>query len=142
MRKIVFILGIASMLFVGCKNKNQDNQQQVENKEVNEKSHQTSVQYEGTIPCADCGGIKVNIKLFSESNAYLKTDEYLGKNQTFTEEGHFEWDAEKKMIILVSKAGQKTFYKIDANIIIMLNSDGSPLPEGTAEQYTLTKIMN
>lgn len=46
------------------------------------------------------------------------------------------------MIILVSKAGQKTFYKIDANIIIMLNSDGSPLPEGTAEQYTLTKIMN
>ena len=136
MRKIVFILGIASMLFVGCKNKNQDNQQQVENKEVNEKSHQTSVQYEGTIPCADCGGIKVNIKLFSEGNGYLKTDENLG------EEGHFEWDAEKKMIILVSKAGQKTFYKIDANIIIMLNSDASPLPEGTAEQYTLTKIMN
>ena len=84
----------------------------------------------------------MNIKLFSEGNGYLKTDEYLGKNQTFTEEGHFEWDAEKKMIILVSKAGQKTFYKIDANIIIMLNSDASPLPEGTAEQYTLTKIMN
>ena len=95
-------------------------------------------EYEGTIPCADCPGIKVNLKLDDDTTYNLK-EEYLEKK-----DGKMEYTGnytvENDLITLIRPStNEKTYYKIQANAVEMCDSTGKVAEGATAGKYTLTK---
>lgn len=95
-------------------------------------------EYEGTIPCADCPGIKVNLKLDDDTTYNLK-EEYLEKK-----DGKMEYTGnytvENDLITLIRPStNEKTYYKIQANAVEMCDSTGKVAEVATAGKYTLTK---
>ncbi|MDR2527338.1 MAG: copper resistance protein NlpE [Rickettsiales bacterium] len=48
--------------------------------------------YEGVIPCADCSGIEIKIKIFGDN--YEQTVEYLDKDHVFVENGKIKLDGD------------------------------------------------
>jgi len=95
--------------------------------------------YQGTLPCADCEGIKTSITLF-ESGAYTRTVMYLGKeDRGTTDNGNFSWNAIGSKISLPSEAGGDQMYLVGENALFHLDADGQPIKGTLAERYLLEK---
>lgn len=96
--------------------------------------------YEGTLPAADCPGIKTVITINADSTYLLKQD-YIDKKDGHDEaSGIFKVLDGKVLMLVRPSTGEQTFYKVkDANSIIMTDSMGVE-PEGeTAKLYVLKK---
>ena len=66
--------------------------------------------YQGTLPCADCEGIKTVITLLKD-NSYKRATTYLGKSdKDIHESGTFSWDASGGIITLKGDDGDKCAY--------------------------------
>lgn len=84
----------------GCGNKKKvaDPQAEVESGVTASEEHNSrnsldwSGIYRGVLPCADCEGIRTEIRLNADLS-YEMTTQYLGKStELFTESGRFNWD--------------------------------------------------
>ena len=96
--------------------------------------------YEGTLPAADCPGIKTVLTINADSTYLLKQD-YIDKKDGHDEaSGIFKVLDGKVLMLVRSSTGEQTFYKVkNANSIIMTDSMGVE-PEGeTAKLYVLKK---
>ena len=96
--------------------------------------------YEGTLPAADCPGIKTVLTINADSTYLLKQD-YIDKKDGHDEaSGIFKVLDGKVLMLVRPSTGEQTFYKVkDANSIIMTDSMGVE-PEGeTAKLYVLKK---
>lgn len=96
--------------------------------------------YEGTLPAADCPGIKIVITINADSTYLLKQD-YIDKKDGHDEaSGIFKVLDGKVLMLVRPSTGEQTFYKVkNANSIIMTDSMGVE-PEGeTAKLYVLKK---
>ena len=96
--------------------------------------------YEGTLPAADCPGIKTVITINADS-PYLLTQDYIDKKDGHDEaSGIFKVLDGKVLMLVRPSTGEQTFYKVkNANSIIMTDSMGVE-PEGeTAKLYVLKK---
>ncbi len=96
--------------------------------------------YEGTLPAADCPGIKTVLTINADSTYLLKQD-YIDKKDGHDEaSGIFKVLDGKVLMLVRPSTGEQTFYKVkDANNIIMTDSMGVE-PEGeTAKLYVLKK---
>ena len=65
--------------------------------------------YSGTLPCADCEGIRVTLDLFPDG-AFIARDEYLGKNRSFVDLGRWT-TAEDGTLTLRGGTEAPTFYR-------------------------------
>ena len=96
--------------------------------------------YEGTLPAADCPGIKTVLTINTDSTYLLKQD-YIDKKDGHDEaSGIFKVLDGKVLVLVRPSTGEQTFYKVkNANSIIMTDSMGVE-PEGeTAKLYVLKK---
>ena len=96
--------------------------------------------YEGTLPAADCPGIKTVITINADSTYLLKQD-YIDKKDGHDEaSGIFKVLDGKVLMLVRPSTGEQTFYTVkNANSIIMTDSMGVE-PEGeTAKLYVLKK---
>lgn len=96
--------------------------------------------YEGTLPAADCPGIKTVLTINADSTYLLKQD-YIDKKDGHDEaSGIFKVLDGKVLMLVRPSTGEQTFYKVkNANSIIMTDSMGVE-PEGeTAKLYVLKK---
>ena len=96
--------------------------------------------YEGTLPAADCPGIKTVITINADSTYLLKQD-YIDKKDGHDEaSGIFKVLDGKVLMLVRPSTGEQTFYKVkNANSIIMTDSMGVE-PEGeTAKLYVLER---
>jgi len=107
--------------------------------------------YEGTIPCTDCEGIRMSLKLENRSGAddktYELTETYLGTkdgNRNFRSRGIYqityghEGDPAAILINLVDKDNsQRTFQQEDSENLTLLNKEGKKI--NGQRNYTLTK---
>ena len=94
--------------------------------------------YRGTIPCADCEGIKATVYLM-RNNTFKTVYEYLGKdNVPFETSGKFTWNKEGNTVMLKS-GNEKTSYFVGENTLTQLNQDGSKITGALASKYMLTK---
>ncbi|QYJ90813.1 copper resistance protein NlpE [Shewanella halotolerans] len=101
--------------------------------------------YKGTLPCADCQGINISLKLNGD-NSYQLTQQYLGKQNLGEQkqatdvvlEGQFNWNEMGSKITLDSKArGMKL--QVGENILFMLDDKGERIKGALAQQYQLLK---
>ncbi|AQX09862.1 copper resistance protein NlpE [Elizabethkingia ursingii] len=93
--------------------------------------------YEGTLPCADCSGIKTIITL-KDDNTYAMTEEYVDKKTKAEDKGKFEWDKSGGKIALVSKDGKRQ-YIVGENQLIHLDMDGKEITGPNKDLYILKK---
>lgn len=94
--------------------------------------------YEGTLPCADCPGIKATIEL-KDDNTFTKHFEYLDRDVEFTETGKIEWHKNGNSITLISEGGEKQQFKVKEGRLVMLNTDGEEITGQLADHYVLNK---
>lgn len=96
--------------------------------------------YKGTIPCADCEGIAMEITL-NKDLTFTSKSVYLGKEKNeFNENGIFSWNKEGSGITTVSENKTTAMYKVGENKLILLNSEGKENSDSKmADMYVLNK---
>lgn len=96
--------------------------------------------YEGTLPAADCPGIKTVLTINADSTYQLQQD-YIDRKDGHDEASGVLQVLDGNVMMLVRpSSGEHSFYKVkDSKSIVMTDSLGNE-PEGeTAKLYVLTK---
>ena len=96
--------------------------------------------YEGTLPAADCPGIKTVLTIKADSTYQLQQDYIDKKNGHDEASGVFKVLDGKRLMLVRPSSGEQTYYKVkDSKSIVMTDSLGVE-PEGeTAKLYVLKK---
>jgi heat shock protein HslJ len=98
--------------------------------------------YVGTVPCADCEGIRTRVELRGDGT-FSRSLTYLGTGRPPVEGGGtFTWDAAGSRIELVDAAGSAGRYQVGENALLPLDGDGQRLGGERAALYRLDKIVN
>lgn len=93
--------------------------------------------YAGTLPCADCAGIKIELTLNS-NESYKKSTLYEGREVTpRITEGNFRWLPDNGSIIL---EGDDTRWRVGENQLSMLDTEGHVITGPLAELYNLHRV--
>ncbi|MGC3965034.1 MAG: META domain-containing protein [Rhodocyclaceae bacterium] len=93
--------------------------------------------YSGTLPCADCSGLRYTLNLFDDG-AYLLRAEYLGKTPTVTRTELGKWRSESEgRAITLQHDGKVSmqFAAPSANTLRLLDTEGKPIRSNL--NYTL-----
>ena len=93
--------------------------------------------YEGTLPAADCPGIKVSLTL-NEDKTFDLTQDYIDREK-FTSNGAYVID--KNILYTVTEDGDTTYYKVEENRLKMLDKKQQVITGALADQYILNKKM-
>jgi len=82
--------------------------------------------YEGTLPCANCTGVRVLLTL-NQDSSYVLSLSYLGSNALpHIMRGQFTWNADETRIELDDK-GERRRYAVGNREVRLLNRDGSDM---------------
>lgn len=97
--------------------------------------------YSGTLPCADCPGIRMRIELredgtFTRSLLYLEGD---GRQRTDT--GRFTWDDSGSRITL-GEGSDAPQFQVGENVLFALDQSGQRITSRLADAYRLEKTVN
>ena len=94
--------------------------------------------YRGTIPCADCEGIKATVYLM-RNNTFKTVYEYVGKDvKPFESRGNFTWNEEGNTVTLKS-TNDATSYFVGENALTQLDQNGKKMTGALASKYILSK---
>jgi|SRR5690606_37622702 len=146
MKKLIYV-SLILCAFTACKNNKEKEpaEELVETEQVPDM-HTSQIAldwqgvYKGVLPCADCEGIEIEVKL-SEDNSYVVKRLYLGKDDNiFEENGILEWTEDGGSIVLTEKVkGSPTLFKVGENYLLHLNQKGEIIEGEMAERYVLRK---
>lgn len=154
MNKFGFLIALSAIVFASCSNKSTKQEDgtlqdstSVENAIIDSHNSQTSLDwagvYEGTMPCADCEGIRTVIEL-KEDNTFNARFTYLGKSTNeneFSEKGTFTWDTTGSNVILKSETDTAQ-YKVGENRLTLLDAEGKVIMGELADFYVLKKQLS
>lgn len=139
----IFRLQIFSILFLlildSCGNKALDNPDPAHN---SRNSLDWEGHYLGTLPCADCEGIKTHLYISSDMTFTYETA-YIGKDNSTDSviKGKFDWSADGNSIKLAVNIDEiPGLYKVGENRLYHLDKDGKMIEGQLAEKYILDKI--
>ncbi|MFI5182012.1 MAG: copper resistance protein NlpE N-terminal domain-containing protein [Thermoanaerobaculia bacterium] len=86
------------------------------------------IAYTGTIPCADCPGIKVTLNLLTDGT-YLLRQEYLERKSLFVDVGR--WAIERGKLTLLGSGEKPDYFRVvSPTTIRKLDADGREIPGG------------
>lgn len=126
----IAVLGLVTGLLAGCQSP----------AEVSKDPNAWVGEYHGTLPCADCAGMKTRIVLF-ENNLFTKTETAVDNaDNKFSESGEIVWGENKATVTLVASGGESHQYKVSDNALIMLDANGQAVTGELADDYVLTKL--
>ncbi len=155
MSKTVSLFCILALFFVGCQNSGDTGNKEIENEissefqqEIDsvaffeEHNARNSLDYAGTyqgvLPCADCEGIAVEIRIFYDSS-FEKSIEYLGKGAEAREfSGKYNWNDAGNTIALQGLELPNQYFVAEERLI-HLDSDGQRISGDLADHYVLKK---
>lgn len=96
--------------------------------------------YEGTLPAADCPGIKTVLTIKADSTYHLQQDYIDKKNGHDEASGVFKVLDGKVLMLVRPSSGEQTYYKVKDNSSIVMTDSLGVEPEGeTAKLYVLKK---
>ena len=96
--------------------------------------------YEGTLPAADCPGIKTVLTINADSTYEIKQD-YIDRKDGHDEASGVLQVLDGNVLMLVRpSSGEHTFYKVkDSKSVVMTDSLGNDAEGEMAKLYVLTK---
>lgn len=143
MKKLVFPVLLTGLLAVSCSKKDEKAATPAETpteqtSTSTDVKSENDVTFEGTIPCADCPGIKTKLELdwedktFELESVYLETEE-----GEFKSKGTFEASEDKSFVTLkeANSTEVKVFY-ITEDAAYLVEKVGD---KATKEEYKLSK---
>jgi uncharacterized lipoprotein NlpE involved in copper resistance len=141
-----FITVFVAIGLIACSNATKSTEQEAtKNVEAVDMVHtsQNSLDYygtySGTLPCADCEGMKTEITLDAGNN-YTKKTVYLGKDATTYEAtGVYSWDKSGRIITLEGITDAPSKYIVGENHLIQLDMEGNEITGDLAAMYILRK---
>lgn len=147
MKKSFFVMAAATTMFamglVSCGNKqNTENQEATTDTVVVAEPAPAPISgtFEGTLPCADCSGIKTEL-VISEDGKFKLTETYMAKKEKqFVSEGEIV-RGEGGRFSLTDKDGTVRQYELTDNTIAVLDAEGKKAEGELADKYILTKKM-
>lgn len=95
--------------------------------------------YQGTLPCADCPGIRYTLTLNDDDTYVLKTRYLERGDSVFTESGAFAWDKNGGKITLADR-GEK--FQVGENRLFHLDMEGNRITGALADHYVLAKVTD
>lgn len=143
MKKLYSAALVLGILLAGCNNQ----PKKVEVVETEEDSHivQASDEqniigtYEGTLPCADCDGIRTTLTL-NEDTTYDLKSLYLGKEDPAIEEcGTYTLLGDSLIELTTPSSNRKTYYKTFNNELMLSDAEGTENTGELAKFYILKK---
>ena len=144
MKAIYLLLSVALVVAMSsCTNKQKQAEQATETTEevvtVNETPAYVGT-FEGTLPCADCDGIKTVLTI-NEDTTYSLSSEYLGKKDgLFEQSGVYSLVMDGQVLELVTPStGDKIYYRIVDNGVAVSDAEGTVNEGERAQDYVLTK---
>ena len=148
-RNLMFVAALGAAIMVSCNGKkttqNETNSDSTSVADTTVAAESISLAavagiYEGTLPAADCPGIKTAITINADSTYQLKQD-YIDRKDGHDETSGVLQVLDNNVLMLVRPSnGEHTFYKVkDAESIVMTDSLGNE-PEGEmAKLYVLKR---
>ncbi|MDT8414469.1 MAG: copper resistance protein NlpE N-terminal domain-containing protein [Flavobacteriaceae bacterium] len=147
MKPSILLLAMTAVLLTSCNFGDKTQQDKTDKTIPMADNSQTSLDwpgvYVGTLPCADCEGIRTQIRLSNHSTYEIET-KYLGKSdKVFRSNGLFTWDDTKNKIRMEQKdAKAMMHYQVGENHLIVLNQEGKKIESDLpSEMYFLQKII-
>lgn len=148
-KEIIYIL-IAIAMLGACSANKQSKRNQSSSTEISDMAHnsQNSLDwegvYKGTIPCADCAGIEVELRI-SYDMTYDRVMTYIGKDDNrFSDKGKIEWDDTGGKIRLINSESPdeaNSWFRVGEHRLIMLDIEGNPIKSNISPDfYILNKI--
>lgn len=153
MKKIFVPLSILALTLGACNNTNkvkEATEKVAENVEAVAKEAVEKVEnvlktenfegtYEGTLPCADCEGIKTSLTLNAD-DTYEMTQEYLDKKEVLKSnyKGKFTWTV-GGVITLDGLKDMSSLFKVDKDRVYYLDIEGNIITGELADFYILKK---
>ena len=130
---ILFLLLVAA-----CNNTPQTSENTPSTQEASQEKApvQEGIRYEGVLPTED-GDLLSTTIILGENNTYSLLQRSQNKETNREEKGKFGWDEENKTIFLISKDGQKSYYKVDAQVLIYLADPNKKLTPEEEARVTL-----
>lgn len=150
MRQSIILIFIITVSLSACNTSRRGNNVQTTGTEVADPAHNSRNSldwagvYKGTLPCADCEGIEVEIRL-NEDLTYERVMTYLGKGDNrFSDNGRFEWDengAKIKLVNTTSRDAADNWFQVGENRLFVLNTEGNRIESSfPPETYIFEKI--
>ncbi|MCR9182758.1 MAG: copper resistance protein NlpE [Flavobacteriaceae bacterium] len=147
--KKLLLLSLCFTVLLSCKNnKTSDNEEMEVNTEMEQvpDMHTSEISldwqgtYSGTLPCADCDGVKTEI-ILNDDNSFKTKRVYMGKDETvFEETGNLQWTEDGGTVVLTNKEnGNATLFKVGENHLRQLDMEGKPIEGDLADMYVLQK---
>lgn len=97
--------------------------------------------YSGTLPCADCEGIRMTLTL--QDSTYRMIQTYLVKDSfSRHSEGKFNWSDDGSTVRLLGVKDAPDQYKVGENKLIQLDGEGNLIKGTLADLYILTKASS
>ena len=98
--------------------------------------------YTGTVPCADCEGIRTRIELRTDGS-FSRSLVYLGESaRSFDDTGTFEWDDAGARVTLDPGGRDPQQYQVGENVLFHLDRAGRHMGGDLAAAHRLEKIVN
>ncbi|MCC8036031.1 MAG: copper resistance protein NlpE [Rikenellaceae bacterium] len=99
--------------------------------------------YIGTVPCADCDGIEVNLRIKTDGEYKLKTRHIAGKegvDDIHSEyDGKYIWDGAGRTLTLENISARPNKYLYSDGTLIQLDINGNRIKGPLADRYILKK---
>ena len=95
----------------------------------------------GFLPCKNCNGIKTTLSLKQKNNYLLVTQPAKESSRETYEKGKYDWNEVTHTVVLTPRDESKPRqYQIkDEGTLVLMNSDGTPMPEKQSDSYTLRR---
>lgn len=98
--------------------------------------------YVGTVPCADCEGIRTTVTLRADGS-FERELLYLGKSASpMRESGQFSWNDAGSAVTLDAGDGTVQMYQVGENRLFHLDQAGARITGELADRYVLGRISN
>ena len=97
--------------------------------------------YSGTLPCADCEGIRTKISLRADGT-FDRERLYLGKsNMPISDSGQFSWNDAGSVVTLAVSEDTSQMYQVGENQLFHLDHDGNRITGDLAAHYVLKQSV-
>lgn len=96
---------------------------------------ETSVEFEGTLPCADCPGIITTLTLYPNQTYQLDTV-YIDRDSSFTSKGSWKYDTNPPRYVLIDDKQQ--YQILNNDTLQAMDMDGNPIESGL--NYKLKRV--
>lgn len=144
--KKYFLLSFVALTLIACsKTKKQEQREEKKSQKEESVDHHTAQnsldwagEYKGIIPCADCPGIEMTVKIGQDQSIEIKSV-YQSRDTEFIEDSDFEW-LEDGMRIHSQVDEQNYYFRIEENRIVYLDKEGDKINSDL--NYTLEKVTD